>query len=665
MINSLVIRNGRSPLPLLACTLVGAQCQTVCAQSNATVTQFKAGPHVGRTENALVAIEVRTSASDGAVERLRRGCGFVIRCDGLVLVPTKLLGGSVEVAGRTEDASDRITVVIRPGQSGELRLSAAPVRKAKMSEPFVVLRIDELHTTSARTLLPMVLTAATPLSVLWRSWDPSLKGYGTLRQESVVISPPDEGNETAAGWIPFAEPLVGAPSGSVVMGPDGMIVGLTGSPSPDGRTLGFTSFASLGKATNCVTPASLPDSTPSRAAQVEGDGSLMIDVPGGPIWMPPAVMTEQPDMQGRRIACVGPYKIDRFEVTNDEYLEYWKTTSPSDRKKFGFRSSHYPSTWAQGESPFPAEMAKLPVLGVSPRGAADYAAWRGKRLLTPYEWCLAALGPAGPTDPPQWVGTYIGQRNAAWKKITQMHSDRMFRNPGLQQQNVFVPNALRLPWIAKTPLFDEAAVWSKRIIQENLDGIWTLFQSPDYVLAVGARTFDTSPHGASDMLLNAYEIVAPPPSIRPTNPSYYLRSLFAPGRQGRDDPWWPRTIDITTNGAPLQPLQRLRRRTLMSPSPEEILTWHNINEVVLMLAPIGDWQIVPADTTEVSATTWAAGRFPANIIDLAQSLAPWKQPPAHFTREMGMEVPLTTTDRQFAPGASLFYTVPVGFRCAR
>ncbi len=65
----------------------------------------------------------------------------MLRCDGLVLVPTKLLGGNLEVAGRTKDADDRITVITKPGQAGEIRRTEVVVRKAKMSELLVVLRI--------------------------------------------------------------------------------------------------------------------------------------------------------------------------------------------------------------------------------------------------------------------------------------------------------------------------------------------------------------------------------------------------------------------------------------------------------------------------------------------------------------------------------------------
>ena len=79
------------------------------------------------------------------------------------------------------------------------------------------------------------------------------------------------------------------------------------------------------------------------------------------------------------------YWIDRYEVTNEEYLAFVEAT--------GYRAPDY----------FPAAdmgaIARLPVVRVAWLDAASYAEWAGKRLPTAEEWERAARGTDGRVHP--------------------------------------------------------------------------------------------------------------------------------------------------------------------------------------------------------------------------------------------------------------------------
>lgn len=76
--------------------------------------------------------------------------------------------------------------------------------------------------------------------------------------------------------------------------------------------------------------------------------------------------------------------IDRFPVTNAQYLAFVEATGHS-----------WPSWWGRWGGAFPTEYADHPVAGVSGQDAAGYSAWAGKRLPSAEEWEAAMGNPEG------------------------------------------------------------------------------------------------------------------------------------------------------------------------------------------------------------------------------------------------------------------------------
>ena len=138
-------------------------------------------------------------------------------------------------------------------------------------------------------------------------------------------------------------------------------------------------------------------------ALAQGGTSLdgMVYVPGGSFWM--GSDDGAPDETPKRKVYVFSFYIDDHEVTNREYYEFVKATghptpeNPSDPSK---------SIWKNGT--FPPDLADHPVVNVSWRDAAEYAAWCGRRLPIEAEWEKAARGTKGQKYP--WGNRFDSKR---------------------------------------------------------------------------------------------------------------------------------------------------------------------------------------------------------------------------------------------------------------
>ena len=88
----------------------------------------------------------------------------------------------------------------------------------------------------------------------------------------------------------------------------------------------------------------------------------------------------------QRVALKG-FHIDRFEVTNEQYLTFVNATG------------HALPEPADGGPLRDPELAKHPVVNVTYTDAVTYAKWAGKRLATEEEWERAARGVDGRAYP--------------------------------------------------------------------------------------------------------------------------------------------------------------------------------------------------------------------------------------------------------------------------
>ena len=133
----------------------------------------------------------------------------------------------------------------------------------------------------------------------------------------------------------------------------------------------------------------------------------MVRIPGASIVVPFAGFPNDAPV------AVGEFDFDRFEVTNEQYLEFvdaggydeprfWQdlafsidgddTSWEAARERFVDATGRTgPSTWELGR--FREGTARHPVGGVSWYEAVAYARFRGKRLPTIHHWSLATHGP--------------------------------------------------------------------------------------------------------------------------------------------------------------------------------------------------------------------------------------------------------------------------------
>jgi len=106
---------------------------------------------------------------------------------------------------------------------------------------------------------------------------------------------------------------------------------------------------------------------------------------------------------------VNSFYIDKYEVTNGEYLRFCKETGHG-----------FPEFWNSNVFKSGTEFLNYPVVGINWWDAQKYAKWAGKRLPTEAEWEYAARGGLIDKDFPNgnnWEKKNPKQDNIGWKNL--------------------------------------------------------------------------------------------------------------------------------------------------------------------------------------------------------------------------------------------------------
>jgi formylglycine-generating enzyme required for sulfatase activity len=141
----------------------------------------------------------------------------------------------------------------------------------------------------------------------------------------------------------------------------------------------------------------VPAPTPEQRMVFVPGGTFKMGRDGGDIYESPA-----------HEVTVGPFYIDKFEVTCEEYQRF------VDVEKYPA-----PAGWRDGK--YPEGSARLPV-EVSWRDAGAYAKWTGKRLPTEKEWEFAARGGDGRLYPwgNEWNPEGVNAKDTGLGRLTEV-----------------------------------------------------------------------------------------------------------------------------------------------------------------------------------------------------------------------------------------------------
>jgi iron(II)-dependent oxidoreductase len=148
----------------------------------------------------------------------------------------------------------------------------------------------------------------------------------------------------------------------------------------------------------------------ARSTQVKELAALLnrstVLIPAGNFWM--GSNENRSDEKPLHQVYLDAYRMDRYEVTNAQYLLYLQAT--------GARAPVY---WQSGQ--FPDGQADVPVSGLDWFEANAYCTWAGKRLPTEAEWEKACRGSDARIYPwgNQWVGgrANIDASAGKWREV--------------------------------------------------------------------------------------------------------------------------------------------------------------------------------------------------------------------------------------------------------
>ena len=334
--------------------------------------------HTGKAEETVVAVEVTATDAAGNVVT-RNGSGFVLRCDGFVLIPD-LLAQRGDTGFRA-----KLSFVKADGDEliAPLETTIRPLFRNHKA-PFVTLKVNDCHVPCLPALNPVNLRPEMPVRVVWAVESPGKPGKAkAVSRKAFIVGKPDKDQQCALRWAETKdrdapEPVIGA---VVADEKSGAALGIIAAPP----TVGQSSFVTL-KFLNLIT-----DEAALLARPEDVPGSLtaplpapdMARIPGGPLRLQGLLADHYERLYKTHVVCSPPFSIDKNMVTVGQYRAYLRQ----------FPAPRLPQCWDD-----PNEMVKdyrtadFPAVGMIHEDALAYAATLGKRLPTPVEWYKAAQG---------------------------------------------------------------------------------------------------------------------------------------------------------------------------------------------------------------------------------------------------------------------------------
>jgi hypothetical protein len=416
--------------------------------------------HLGPAADALVTAEVALKDSRTQEVTTQLGVGLVVRCDGLVLLPACLFYTPGNADRTRLETVQSVTLHARPlaaAPQGTLTTQPAPTaltfaadvpRYRSPKAAFVLVKTRDQHFRAAALLHPRNLSSSRTVEVVYPGFPVSggdSPARALARATVRVIEKPDgvvgltfaSGDNSAMPKLPPGAILIDTESKMAVgiyAPPEVPVVSTAGEISPASEKY-LATFASLHEVTNAIGLVPKPDDRLSEAPHARKPGEAqegMVWIPGGPREIRP---TDWQELQGAVAACMPGFWIDRTEVTVREFRTFLQATGYRPQGQIPPGSTvPLPPDGKPSANP-EANPDDLPIRGVTAADAEAYAAWAGKRLVTPLEWMWATLG-AGLAPPPPIPAALIQPNKDPETELPQLQpTDMALRNLSYRASN--------------------------------------------------------------------------------------------------------------------------------------------------------------------------------------------------------------------------------------
>lgn len=523
--------------------------------------------HVGTPEEAAVLIQVQ---GQGAT---RAATGFVMRCDGFILVPSWV------TEAMKEGARLSVSVTAAEGENLTVPLPVlARTHHATRRALYGVIKVTGYHLRCLPLLDPGNIRPGTPVRLVtaqegkaaWQceatSVPATIGSLGEKKDQWTLAARPDQPLSLATS----------APVGAIVVDEEsGAALGIVTQSGDSPVFASFLYFHDLSKDMALVPnreilkerkkrPQNLSPEELGRLKPLAEKGFAW--VPGGPVRLSGKTAIAYQRAYRTDIACTPGFFVSASLVTNAEYRQ-WLLLQPVP---------HRPSGWERpDELVTPRRNPLLPVVGVSQEDAMVYAAAHNGRLLTEVEWSRAAL-----CRDTTWVGPILtnwqrGINNMRRLMDLRVHIMRYRVEAGRAKKSASEEFQTAVEG-ANLPSLQENTT-SLLLEVQNMTRV-TGGMYPPIVTPVGYRKDDVSIFGVRDVIMNAAEIVLGIFREIPQNKA--SKAFPAPTDPNLAIIRFTRTNEVTGQAEPyvmtVSDTQAILQTSNLQPEDRIFLTYHSI-----------------------------------------------------------------------------------------